>query len=110
LCDSAGALEQSNPATVNRLLSENGRTSIVTVCIVWGYSIGVTIICAITYHIMNKFSWLDNLGRKKRSKADTQIENIIAHLSKVAMQHEIDEHGNNRWHLAPKASEAEEDD
>lgn len=108
LCDGIG--EPSDPPTVNRLLSQNGHTSIVTICIVWGFSIGVVIICAITYHLLNKLSWLDNLGRAKRSKADTQIENIIAHLSKVAMQHEIDEHGNNRWYLAPKASEAEEDD
>jgi H+-transporting ATPase len=102
--------EPSDPVTRNTLLSENGTTSIVTVCIVWGYSIGVIIICAITYHLMNKLTWLDNLGRQKRSKADTQIENIIAHLSKVALQHEIDAYGNNRWHLAPKAPEAEEDD
>jgi H+-transporting ATPase len=108
LCDGAG--EPSDPRTQNTLLSENGKTSIVTVCIVWGFSIGVVIICAITYHLLNKMSWLTNLGRAKRSKADTQIENIIAHLSKIAMQHEVDEHGNNRWHLAPKASEAEEDD
>jgi len=108
LCGGAG--EASDPVTRNTLLSENGHTSIVTVCIVWGYSIGVIIICAITYHAMNQIKWLDNLGRAKRSKADTQIENIIAHLSKVALQHEVDAFGNNRWHLAPKAPEAEEDD
>jgi H+-transporting ATPase len=108
LCDGLG--EPSDPVTRNSKLSENGHTSIVTVCIVWGYSIGVIIICAIVYHLMNQMAWLDNLGRAKRSKADTQIENIIAHLSKVAMQHEVDDHGNNRWHLAPKATEAEEDE
>jgi H+-transporting ATPase len=108
LCGGAG--EDSDPVTRNLKLSQNGHTSIVTVCIVWGYSVGVIIICAIVYHLLNKMAWLDNLGRAKRSKADTQIENIIAHLSKVAMQHEVDDHGNNRWHLAPKATEAEEDD
>jgi len=58
---------------------------------------------------MNKSSWLANLGRAKRSKADTQIENLLSHLSKVALQHEKDDHG-ERWHLAPRATEAEEDD
>jgi len=90
-------------------LSKDGRTSIVTVVVVWGFSIGVIIICAIVYYLMNNMAWLDNLGRAKRSKADTQMENIIMHLSKVALQMEKDEHG-TRWHLAPRATEAEEDD
>jgi H+-transporting ATPase len=98
----------SDPATKNELL-QGHRTSIVTVVVVWGYSIGVIILIAIVYFLMNKMSWLDNLGRAKRSKADTQIENLIMHLSKIALQHESDEHG-SRWHLAPRATEAEEDD
>jgi len=98
----------SDPDTKNTLL-QGERTSIVTVVVVWGFSIGVIIICAIVYFLMNKMTWLDNLGRNVRSKQDTQIENLIMHLSKVALQHEKDEHG-ERWHLAPRATEAEEDD
>ena len=57
---------------------------------------------------MNKVSWLDNLGRKKRSRQDTSMENILAHLSKVAIEHERDDaKGVNRFHLASKATEAE---
>ncbi|CZT11164.1 hypothetical protein WAI453_010898 [Rhynchosporium graminicola] len=108
LCGEAG--EPSSPVTKNKLLSANGHTSIVTVVIVWGYSIGVSIVIAIVYYLMNRMSWLNNLGRAKRSRADTQMENILSHLSKVAIAHERDDLGNNRWHLAPKASEAEEDD
>ena len=100
-------LQHIDPAT--SLLSTDGRTSIVTVVVVWGFSVGVIIICAIVYYVMNSFKWLDNLGRAKRSKADTQMENVIMHLSKVAIQMEKDEHG-TRWHLAPRATEAEEDD
>lgn len=99
----------SDPATQNVLLSRDGRTSIVTVLIVWGYSIGVTIVIAIVYYLLSSMSWLDNLGRAKRSRADTQMENILMHLSKVAVAHERDEHG-DRWNLIPKATEAEEDD
>ncbi len=106
---SGRAGEPSDPATLNVLLSRNGRTSIVTVLIVWGYSIGVTIVIAIVYYLLSSMTWLDNLGRAKRSRADTQMENILMHLSKVAVAHERDEHG-DRWHLTPKATEAEEDD
>jgi len=103
-----GRGEATDPATKNKLLT-GGDTSIVTVVVVWGFSIGVTIVIAIVYYLMNNMKWLDNLGRAKRSKADTQIENLLMHLSKVAIQHETDEHG-SRWHLAPRATEAEEDD
>jgi H+-transporting ATPase len=107
LCGGAG--EPSDPATKNVNLSQNGHTSIVTVLIVWGFSIGVTIVIAIVYYLLSSLSWLDNLGRAKRSHADTQMENILMHLSKVAVAHEKDELG-DRWHLTPKATEAEEDD
>jgi H+-transporting ATPase len=100
--------EPSDPVDHYRF-SADGRTSIVTVIIVWGYSIGVTIVIAIVYYLLSSMSWLDNLGRAKRSRADTQMENILMHLSKVAVAHEKDEHG-DRWHLTPKATEAEEDD
>jgi len=105
-----GAGEPSDPATLNSLLSTDGRTSIVTIIVVWGYSIAVTIVIAIVYHVLNKSEWLDNLGRFKRSRADTQMENIIMHLSKVAIQHERDESGLSRFALVPKALEAEDDD
>lgn len=59
---------------------DNGRTSIVTALVIWGYSIAVTIVIAIVYYLMNRISWLDNLGRKSRSRSDTNVENIISSL------------------------------
>ena len=59
---------------------DNGRTSIVTALVIWGYSIAVTIVIAIVYFLMNRISWLDNLGRKSRSRSDTNIENILSSL------------------------------
>lgn len=59
---------------------DNGRTSIVTAIVIWGYSIAVTIVIAIVYFLMNRISWLDNLGRKSRSRSDTNVENIISSL------------------------------
>jgi H+-transporting ATPase len=105
-----GRGEPTDPADHNKLFSADGHTSIVTVIVVWAYSIGVTIVIAIVYYLLNKWLWLDNLGRAKRSHADTQMENIMLQLSKVAIQHEQDEHGGSHWHLAPRATEAEEDD
>jgi H+-transporting ATPase len=102
--------EPSDPMTLNSKLSENGHTDIVTIVVVWGYSICVTIVIAIVYYLLNQISWLDNMGRAKRSRADTQIENIMAHLSKVAVEHELDQDGKGRYHLVPKTSDAEEDD
>jgi H+-transporting ATPase len=102
--------EPSDPMTFNSKLSENGHTDIVTIVVVWGYSICVTIVIAIVYYLLNQISWLDNMGRAKRSRADTQIENIMAHLSKVAVEHELDQDGKGRYHLVPKTSDAEEDD
>jgi H+-transporting ATPase len=104
-----GAGEPTDPVDHNSLFSADGHTSIVTVIVIWAYSIGIIIVIAIVYYLLNKWSWLDNLGRAKRSRADTQMENIIMHLSKVAIQHERDEHGES-WYLAPRATEAEEDD
>ena len=61
-------------------IEANGRTSVVTAIIIWGYSIAVTIVIAIVYYLMNRISWLDNIGRKNRSRSDTNVENIISSL------------------------------
>ena len=87
----------------------NGHTDIITVVVIWIYSIGVTIIIAIVYYILNRISWLNNLGRKSRSHADTKIENIIGHLSKLAIEHERDAMGGpDRYTIGVKA--IDEDD
>lgn len=104
-----GAFEQTNPPD-HAHFSDNGRTSIVTVVVVWGYSIGVTIVLAIIYYLLNQISWLDNLGRHQKGKGDTKMENIIGHLSKLAVEHQKDDYGVDRYHLTTKTNEAEEDD
>jgi H+-transporting ATPase len=50
----------------------------------------VTIVIAIVYFLMNKIKWLDELGRKDRSHTNTQVENVSAHLSKIAIMDEKD--------------------
>lgn len=88
----------------------DGWTDIVTVVIIWLYSFGVTVVIAIVYFILNKVSWLNDLGRKKRSKKDTMMENMLGHLQKLAIEHEIDSKtGLDRYILAEKAADDEDD-
>ena len=84
------------------------QTSIVTVVVIWGYSIGVTIVIAMVYYLLVSMSWIDNLGRVSRSHADTQMENILGHLSRIAIEHETDVHGKTKWVLGSKTT-GEED-
>ncbi|KAG4216609.1 hypothetical protein PC116_g34910 [Phytophthora cactorum] len=52
---------------------------------------------------------LNDLGRKKRSAQDTMMENILTHLSKVALEHERDEKGGDRFYIAQKQVVEEEE-
>ena len=90
--------------------STYGHTDVVTAVVIWAFSIGVIIIMAITYYLLNLIPSLADLGRKNRSVHDTQMENIIGHLSKLALKHEKDEHGDTRWVLHTKAAEEVDDD
>ena len=90
--------------------STNGQTSFVTVVVIWGYSIGVIVVIAIVYFILVKVAWIDNLGRAHRSHADTQMENILGHLSRIALEHETDVHGKTKWVLGNKATGEEEEE
>jgi H+-transporting ATPase len=90
--------------------SSNGQTSIVTVIVIWGYSIGVIVVVAIVYFVLVQVKWIDNLGRARRSRADTQMENILAHLSRIALEHETDAQGKGRWVLGNKATVEEEEE
>lgn len=101
--------QTSPPDPAADTFSTNNHTSIVTVVVIWAYSIGVTVIIACVYYLLNSIPALDNLGRQTRSKADTKIENMLGHLSKLAIEHELDDSGKSKYYLAPRA-ELDEDD
>ncbi|KAL4897593.1 E1-E2 ATPase-domain-containing protein, partial [Aspergillus ambiguus] len=103
----SGEYEQTSPPS-HAEFSVNGDVDIVTVVVIWAYSIGVTIIIAVVYYLLTIIPALDNLGRKNRSKADTKLENMLSQISKLAIEHEVDEHGKSRYTLGAKA-EVEED-
>lgn len=105
----SGAPYETNPADVAHFRA-NGWVDIVTVVVIWAYSLGVTIVIAIVYYLLNKIAWLNDLGRKDRSRKDPQIENMIAALSKLALEHGKDKHGVERYVLAQRAAEEEEDE
>jgi H+-transporting ATPase len=90
--------------------SAYGHTDVVTCVVIWAYAIGVIIIMAITYWLLNQIPALNDLGRKNRNVHDTQMENIIGHLSKLAIKHEKDEHGESRWTIVGKSTEEEDED
>ncbi|KAI1662445.1 hypothetical protein F4813DRAFT_385159 [Daldinia decipiens] len=90
--------------------SHNGWTDIATVVVIWAYSIGVLIFIAIVYLALNSFSWINNLGRKDRNKKDTQIEDIIGHINKLAIEHELDpKTGRDKYLIVEKEAADEED-
>ncbi|KAI0097202.1 E1-E2 ATPase-domain-containing protein [Nemania sp. FL0031] len=90
--------------------SSNGWTDIVTVVVVWAYSIGVVIFIAIVYIALNGFQWVNDLGRKDRNKKDTHIENIIGHINKLALEHEPDpKTGRDKYYIVEKTTAEEED-
>jgi H+-transporting ATPase len=88
----------------------NGHTDIVTVVVIWGYSIGVTIVIAIVYYLLNSIPSLADIGRKKRSHHDTQMENIIGHLSKLTLQHETMPNGEGRYTIQTKVNDEDDEE
>lgn len=99
---SGGRGEPASPPSLNKFLSENGRTDFVTVCVVFVYSVAVTIVMALVYYVLTNLRVLNDMGRKKRSVTDTLIENVLTQLSKVALEHEKDDKG-ERFYIANRA-------
>ncbi|KAI1263876.1 hypothetical protein F5Y18DRAFT_118694 [Xylariaceae sp. FL1019] len=109
LSGSGGGVMRTSPPDQFRD-SHNGWTDIVTVVVIWAYSIGVTIFIAIVYLALNSFQWVKDLGRKDRNKKDTQIENIIGHINKLAVEHETDPRtGRDKYFIVEKTDVDEED-
>ncbi|KAI2785263.1 plasma membrane H+-ATPase [Daldinia loculata] len=106
---SGGQGEPSSPVSLSAKLSDNGATDILTIVVVWIYSIACVIVIAIIYQMMTRMQSLNDLGRKKRSAQDTMMENILTHLSKVALEHERDEKGGDRFYIAQKQVVEEEE-
>ncbi|KAL2845970.1 E1-E2 ATPase-domain-containing protein [Aspergillus pseudodeflectus] len=97
----------TNPAT-SFVETTNGWTDIVTVVRVWGFSLGVEIVIALVYFMLNKFKWLENLGRAKRDKGDLKIENLLGHLSRLTVEYDQPGQPRGKFFLAASKEEEEE--
>ncbi|PKI84849.1 P-type H(+)-exporting transporter [Malassezia vespertilionis] len=78
--------EHRNPITA----PHGGWTDIVTVVRVWAFSFGVFIVCLLVYYVMNRIPWLNNLGRRVRSRKNEQMEDFFANLQRLTLVHEKD--------------------
>lgn len=87
--------------------TRNGWTDIVTIVRIWGYSLGVTVVIALVYYVLNKVEYLNNLGRAKRSKGDIQMESLLAHLSRVTLEYEKPGEPKGRFYLTAAKEEEE---
>lgn len=103
-----GGVGLETAASTNPKIRVGGDTDIVTIVVIWLYSLAVIIVIGIVYFMLTNSQKLNDLGRQKRSKQDTMMENILTHLSKVAIEHEKDDLG-ERYYIAQKTIIEEED-
>ena len=114
----SGAFAQTDPHdaagpkgnTDTGKFSYNGDVGVPTILVLWAYSIGVIILIAMCYAVLTDIPALNDLGRETRSRADTQIENLIAHLSKIAIEHEKEESGKDQFYITSRTEVAEDEE
>jgi H+-transporting ATPase len=78
--------------------THRGWLDVVTVVRIYCYSIGVTVVLALVYYILNNVPFLDNLGRSHRGKKNKVIEDFITELQRLTIVHE--EGGQSRCRLS----------
>ena len=103
-----GSTYETNPRDLYDETAD-GWTSVVTVIVVWMYSILITIVIAVFAYLLNRAPSLANVGRKQRSVGDEKLENLISRLSRLAVEHEVDSKGVSRYVIANKSAAAEDD-
>ncbi|KAJ7017284.1 plasma-membrane proton-e [Mycena alexandri] len=88
--------------------THQGHVDIVTVVRIWCFSFGVTVVVALAYYVLNKWSWLGRLGRLPRSKKNEKLENFLAELQRLTIHHERGHEGDDYYRIG--ASETQKDD
>ncbi|KAI0520986.1 E1-E2 ATPase-domain-containing protein [Xylaria bambusicola] len=101
---------ETDPMEDQFVNSPQGYTDIVTVVVVWVYSIGVTVVIAVVYYVLNRVNWINDLGRQDRNKKDSNIEDIIGQINKLAFERETDaKTGRERYTIVEKSAAEDED-
>lgn len=82
-----------NPITA----PHGGWTDIVTVVRVWAYSLGVTIVIALVYYVLSRWSWLDKFGRRTIGQKNELLEDFFTNLQRLTIVHEKDADGGDLY-------------
>ncbi|PWN35466.1 putative PMA1-H+-transporting P-type ATPase [Meira miltonrushii] len=82
-----------NPVTA----PHGGWTDIVTVVRVWAYSLGVTVVIALVYYTLSRWSWLDKLGRRSVGQKNELLEDFFTNLQRLTIVHEKDADGGDLY-------------
>jgi len=85
-----------------------GWTSIVTVVRIWLFSFGVTVVVGLTYVLLSKIKWLNNIGRRIRSSKNAQLEDFLTEMRRMTLVHERDSQGDELYRFT-SSSNAEPD-
>ncbi|KAK0541020.1 hypothetical protein OC835_000340 [Tilletia horrida] len=80
-----------NPETA----PHGGWTDIVTVVRVWAFSIGVTVVIALVYFVLNRIPALDRIGRRQRSVRNEIVEDFMMSLQRLTIVHEKGQDNND---------------
>ncbi|KAH9930698.1 uncharacterized protein B0H18DRAFT_993122 [Fomitopsis serialis] len=85
-----------------------GWIDIVTVVKIWAYSFGVTVVVGLLYFLLSRMRWLDNVGRRNRSRKDVKLENFITEMQRLTFVHEHDAQGESYYRLSSGNSSQDE--
>jgi len=85
----------------------SGWTSIVTVVRVWCFSFGVIVVIAFAYYLLTRMTWLDNIGRRTRSKKNEKLENFLSELQRLTLVHERNEERGDLYHFSSSKEDKE---
>ncbi|KAE8233069.1 hypothetical protein CF326_g1896 [Tilletia indica] len=80
-----------NPVTA----PHGGWTDIVTVVRVWAFSLGVTVVIALVYYVLNRIEALDRIGRRQRSVRNEIVEDFMMSLKRLTIVHEKGQDSND---------------
>ncbi|KZT71324.1 plasma-membrane proton-e [Daedalea quercina L-15889] len=84
-----------------------GWIDIVTVVKIWAYSFGVAVAVGFLYFVLSRMRWLDNIGRRNRSRKNVKLENFITEMQRLTLVHERDAQGESYYRLSSGSSPEE---
>ncbi|KAJ6458189.1 hypothetical protein C8R45DRAFT_1110101 [Mycena sanguinolenta] len=87
--------------------THQGHVDIVTVVRIWCFSFGITVVVALAYYVMNKWSWLGRLGRLKKNE---KLENFLAELQRLTIHHQSGLEGDDYYRIGVSETQKESEE